>query len=63
LRAKIKRNEDGTYSVSGAEGKIRAPLKDLLKSGVVTETELYNLIEKMRSNKNISLVELVIELL
>ena len=61
MQVKIKRNEDGTYSISGSEGKIRGPLKDLLKAKVITEKELISLIEKMRTDKDISIVEFVFD--
>jgi hypothetical protein len=54
---------DGTYSISGPEGKIRAPLRDLIESKVITEKELLSLIEKMRADKDISIVEFVFDVM
>lgn len=56
---KIERNEDGTYSVSGLKGKIRAPLKDLLKGGAISKEELLDLIMKMSVDKDISIIDFV----
>jgi len=59
LWKKIERNEDETYSLSGLKGKIRAPMKDLLKSGVISKKELRDLIMKMPVDKENSLADLL----
>jgi hypothetical protein len=56
---KIKRNEDGTYSVSGSTGKIRATLIDLLSPKEISKKELLDLIMKMPIDGDISIIDFV----
>ena len=51
---KLKRNDDGTYSLSGSEGRVdRGPLKHLLKTKIIDEKELYAIVKRAHAEKKI----------
>jgi len=54
---RIKRNNDGTYSLNGHTGRIRGPLKDLLEIEVITGKDLRRVLNRMLAMNEISQVE------